>query len=349
MIWKRYFLKELAKVFLLFMGCFYFLYVLIDYSAHTKTFHQEGVRFIDILLYYAFQLANRADILVPIALLIANVKVLTTLNMRNELVALVSGGIPLKTLMRPFLFCGAFCAALLYLNFQFLQPLSLTSLKTFEESHFKERSGEQQIGALPLTDNSLLIYQKFDAETHSFFDAYWYKSHDLVYRIQRLFPYERIPRALQIDVLKRENGQLRRTETFETLTFPEIRFDTKSLFTAVHPPRSQSLTQLLANFSWRRSLTDKEAEAASIFLYKLTIPLACLLVVIAPAPFCLRFGRHLPVFAIYALSLFGIITFFTFVNSCVILGESQVVPPHWAVLAPLALFFGLFGWKYAKL
>lgn len=349
MIWKRYFLKELTKVFFLFMGGFYFLYVLIDYSAHTKVFHQEGMRFFEIILYYAFQLAKRADILVPIALLISIVKVLTTANMRREVVALVAGGISFKSLMRPFLFAGMLCATFLYLNFQFLHPLSLTSLTTFEESYFKERSAEQPIGSIPLTDNSLLLYQKFDAESQSFVDVYWYKGHDVIYRIQQLFPYEKIPFGNHIDLLTREQGLLKRTQNYETLTFPDIQFDTKSLFTAVHPPQSQSLTQLFSNISWHKALSDKEAEALSVFLYKLTIPLTCLLVVIAPAPFCLHFGRHLSVFTIYAFSLFGIITFFTFVNSCVILGESQVIPPLWAILTPLVLFFGLFGWRYAKL
>ncbi len=349
MIWKKYFIKELAKVFFLFIGSFYFLYVLIDYSAHSKTFHQEGIRHVDILLYYLFQLANRADILVPIALLIATVKVLTTLNVRNEIVALLAGGVPLKTLMRPFLLAGALSAALLYFNFQFIQPHSLALLDGFEDRFFKEHSNQEPIGALPLMDGSLLIYQKFDAETQGFFDNYWVKSSDLVYRIQTLYPYEKVPFGEGIAILKREEGQLKRIKAFDSMFFPEIQFDARALYTAIHPPRSQSLTELFSHLRWRGALKDKEAEAATIFFYKLMIPLASILVIFAPAPFCLRFGRHHPVFFIYALSLFGIITFFTFVNGCVILGESQVIPPFWAILTPLVLFFGFFGWKYAKL
>lgn len=349
MIWKRYFLKELAKVFLLFMGGFYALYVLIDYSIHTKAFHQEGIHVIDIAFYYVFQLTKRADMLIPIALLISTVKVLTTLNIHNEIVPLISGGVPLKTLMRPFLFSGAICTLVLYLNFQFIQPLSLTSLSAFEERYFKEQTSAQPIGVLPLADNSLLIYQKFDTENHFFFDAYWYKNHDLIYRIQQLYPYEQIPLGKHIDVLVRKEGQLTRIKAFETRTFPEMQFDTKDLFSARHPPRLQSLTQLFSNLSWRGTLTDREAEATTIFLYKLTIPLTCMLVIFAPAPFCLRFRRHLSIFMIYTLALFGIITFFTCIHSCVILGESQVIPPLWAISMPLVLFFGIFGWKYAQL
>ncbi len=349
MIWKRYFIKELAKVFFLFIGGFYFLYVLIDYSMHSRAFHQEGVRLIDIGLYYVFQFTKRGDILLPIALLISTVKVLTTLNDRNEIVALLTAGTPLKTLMRPFLLVGALLALLLYLNFQFLQPLSVSALEAFEESFFKKRSHEEPIGALPLTDGSLLIYDSFDPTENAFHDVYWYKDSDLIYRMETLYPFETIPFAKQVEVIKREEEVLKRTGWQERLSFPEISFDAKSLFIALHPPRQQSLTQLFSNMRWKGSLNDREAEMTAVFFYKLTMPLTCLLVVCAPAPYCLRFGRHIPIFMLYALSLCGVITFFIFVNACVILGESQVLSPFWAFTLPLALFFGLFGWRYAKL
>ncbi|MCH9627016.1 MAG: hypothetical protein S4CHLAM2_06500 [Chlamydiales bacterium] len=349
MIWKRYFLKELAKVFFLFIGGFYFLYVLIDYSMHTKAFHQEGVRFIDIGLYYLFQFTKRGDILLPIALLISTIKVLTALNVRNEIVALLTAGTPLKTLMRPFLWVASLLAFLLYLNFQFLQPLSLNALETFEESFFKKRSHEEPIGALPLADGSILVYDTFDTAEQAFHDVYWYQNSDLLYRMEALYPFEHVPFGKQVDVIKREGGLLQRTASQDQLPFPGISFDARSVFVALHPPRQQSLTQLFSNMRWKGTLNDREAEMAAVFFYKLTIPLVCLLAVCAPAPFCLRFGRHLPIFMIYALSLCGIITFFTFVNACVILGKSQVLSPLWALTLPLALFFGLFGWRYAKL
>lgn len=346
MIWKRYLIREVAKIFFLFIGGLSFLYILIDYAAHTKSFFQEGIRLIDIFLYYLFELANRADILIPIALLISTVKVLTTCNVRNEIVALASAGVPLKTMLRPILLIGVICGALLYLNFQFLQPLSLVSLEKFEERYFKERTDTLPIGALSLADDSLLLYQKFDSEKEAFFDVYWYKNSETLYRIHHLYPYKEIPFGEHVDLLTQENGMFKRTAFYETLPIEGIHFDRRSLFTAVHPPRSQSLTQLWTNLKWGKRLTDREAEVATIFFYKMAIPLAALLVILAPAPFCLRFSRQVPIFMIFVLSLFGLITFFTFVNACVILGESQVLSPLWAIALPFFLFFGLFGWRY---
>ncbi|NGX55568.1 MAG: hypothetical protein KR126chlam2_01204, partial [Chlamydiae bacterium] len=140
LIWKRYFLRELAKVFLLFIGCFYFLYVLIDYSAHTKTLHQEGLPFFQVILYYLCQFTKRCDILIPIALMISSIKVLSSLNVRNEITAMVSCGIPTKTLLRPFFTIAFVSIAFLFLNFQYIQPLSLNHLNLFEDNFFKESS-----------------------------------------------------------------------------------------------------------------------------------------------------------------------------------------------------------------
>lgn len=104
MIWKRYLFKEFFKVFFLMIFCCYFLFVLIDYSAHTKTFHQPGIHFLDILIYYLFQFTKRAEMLITASTLIASIKVLTTLNVHGEITALVTNGLSLRRLLSPLLF-----------------------------------------------------------------------------------------------------------------------------------------------------------------------------------------------------------------------------------------------------
>jgi lipopolysaccharide export system permease protein len=358
-IWKRHFFVELLKVFVLFIGCFYFLYVLIDYASHTKVLHTDQLAFLDIILYYACQFTKRADILLPIALMVATIKVLTTSNLRNEILALATGGIPLKKIMRPFLWAAFFCAALLYLNFQFLQPLSLSWVASFEERYFKGQGkmrASKQVHALVLEDNTLLIYQTYDQEKRAFFDVFWLKSCDHFCRIQTLLPHEKIPLGKYVDSLMRtSDGEIVKLASYKETSFPDMRFDTKALFSALHPPRMQSISQLAHHLGGKQTrfgtakMTDREAEAATFFYFKLAAPLICLLAVIGPAPYCLQFSRNLPVFLIYTLSLFGIITLFTFVNSSVILGESQVMPPILAIALPQMLFFFILGWKYAKL
>jgi len=358
-IWKKYFFTELLKVMLLFLGCFYFIYILIDYASHTKIFQNEQIRFLDIFLYYLFQFTKRADILLSVALMISTIKVLTTSNMRLETVALTCGGIPLKKIIQPFLMVALACSALLYLNLQFLQPYSLSRIASFEDHFFKDRGKshtKKPVNALVLEDNSLLIYQSFDQTCNAFFDVYWLKNKDHFYRIKWLFPYEKKPLGKYVDSLMRTNeGEIVKFASQEEIYFSEMCFDSKALYTAVHPPSMQSLTQLARQLGGKQTffgmhkISDREAEAITYFYYKLTLPLVCLLAVIGPAPFCLRFSRNLPVFLIYALSLCVMVVFFTFVNSSVILGASQVIPPIIAISMPQTLFFLILGWNYAKL
>jgi lipopolysaccharide export system permease protein len=79
-IWERYFFKEFIKVFLLFLFCFYGLYILIDYASHTSALphHQIQLHLYEVARYYLFVFASRAEILLPLALLIAFVKTVST-------------------------------------------------------------------------------------------------------------------------------------------------------------------------------------------------------------------------------------------------------------------------------
>lgn len=276
MIWSRYILKELAKIFFLAICAFYFLYVLIDYATHTKNFSQEGLTLSAILTHYLKEFLRRADVLVPIALLVSVIKVFTHITVQRELVALLAGGVPLKKLLRPFILFGVVCTAALYLN-----PLPDNPTST-------------------LADGSVLIRTP---QT-----TYWYRTSDLIYKMDSLTLSP--PTGYNVEKLARQDGEIRKVATYDHFPFPDMPLDAPKL----------SGIELM-----KRLLT----------------PLTCLLVIIAPAPFCLRFSRHTPIFFLYAFSLFGIIAFFTCVNAALILGIG---------LVPLfVLLFGFFGWRYARL
>lgn len=358
-LWKRYFFKEWVKVFTLFLGCFYFLYVLIDFSAHAKAFHQDAIGYIDIMTYYLYQFTQRADVLILFALLIATIKVLTTLNLKNEIVALVVSGVSLKKLLRPFLFAGICCAGVLYANFQYLCPISLYKLNEFEDRFFHNKVKDDRSKSVKhifLKDSSLLVYNSYDFKENTFLDVYWFRSFDDIVHMKKLYPFESITKGFFVDhIFRNSEGQMVRKEGFESKEFPGMEFEKSALYAAAHPPRWQSISQLAGDIPWTqirwgfKKMNDREAQLVTMFYYKLLLPLACILAVIAPAAHALRFGRSLPVFLIYSLSLFGMITFFTLVNSSVILGESQVLSPIVSVSLPFLAAFLFFGWKYAKL
>src|SRR5215468_3334694 len=124
-IWQRYLIREILKVFFLFLGCFFFLYALIDYSMHMQDFFADKrIQIIHITVYYFFHFVKRADLLIPLALLIATLKVLFSLNARGELIALQSSGLPRKKILRPFFIIAVMCTLFNLASAEFLLPSS---------------------------------------------------------------------------------------------------------------------------------------------------------------------------------------------------------------------------------
>lgn len=348
-IWERYFLKEFAKIFFLFMASFCFLYVLVDYSIHGRMFSKIGISLNEVFIYYGFHFVKKAEILIAFALTLATVKVLTSSNMHNELVALFVGGVKAKSLLRPFFIVSVFCMCFLYFNFEFLTPKALQALQEFKDVRLTEKTNNRQqkesIHQMPLSDNSTIVYQSYDSNLKAFFDVFWIRSSDQIFRIKYLFPHGKDPLGYFIDhLIRNTEGRFILFESFEEKIFDEMRFDEELLRSALISPERQSLSQLWSNLSFsKRKLTDKEALILTTFSYKAIIPLICLLTIMAPAPFCVRFNRNFPVFLIYGMSIFLLISFFTFMDAAMILGESQTLSPVGVICFPVLFFFLLFG------
>src|SRR5579872_6259430 len=181
MIWKRYIFREIVKIFALFLCSFFLIYSLIDYSTHMQDFIQnKEIQIHDIFIYYAHQFIKRANLLIPLALLIATIKVLTTFNTHRELLALQAAGISLKKLLRPFFFVALFCSLFNFLCSELLLPASLNYTDQFRHAHFKQpQTGKKErIPVVTLKDGSKLFYQYYDASRHLFFDVVWVRSLD---------------------------------------------------------------------------------------------------------------------------------------------------------------------------
>ncbi|SCA62438.1 Uncharacterized protein SCG7086_AA_00390 [Chlamydiales bacterium SCGC AG-110-P3] len=352
-LWERYFLRELAKVFFLFIFGFYFLYILIDYTSRTGSLLSNSAGFTELTVYYGLTFLKRVDLLVPFALLVGTIRALVSFNFHNELVALLSGGIPLKRLLRPFLAAGIACAILLYCNFQWLAPLAWSKVQQIEDRHssMETSTAGHAIQDVSLNDGSLILCQSYDSARNFFFDAYWIRSIDDIWRIKYLHLDTEAAVGKYVDHLARnEEGEFQLVESFETKVLQEIQFDEENLQAALRNPEELSLAQL-----WQRrpthdrEYTDKEAGILARFYSHLAMPLLCILAVIAPAPFCIRFSRQIPVLFIYILSIMGIVSFYLVADATLVIARAQVLPPALAIFTPYALYFWLFGRRYIRL
>lgn len=359
-IWERYLLRQFITMFFFFLCCFYGLYVLIDYASHASSHHRSWFEFVR---YYLFVFASRAEILVPIALLIAFVKTICTLNTNHELVALMAGGFKLKTLMRPFLTVGFLCLILMFLNEQFILPSALKKLNRIENSrkHQKRALTNLAVKHLVLEDGSLLFFQNYDSAKERFFDVFWVPSVDNIYKIKFLNPI--FSMGYFVDHLVRQpSGELILQESFKEFFFPSMKFNREILQSTIIDPETLSLTALAKEAyqiayeqtekqseSAVHRLNEKESKIMTAFYWKLTIPWLCLMAIMAPAPYCILFSRQLPIFLIYMCSLFGLIAFYMFIDAAQVIAKRQVIPPFWAICCPFLLIFSFFGWRFYKM
>jgi lipopolysaccharide export system permease protein len=355
-IWERYFLCQFIRLFFLFLFCFYGLYVLIDYASHTSALahHQIQIPWSEVARYYLYVFASRAEILLPLALLIAFVQTVCTLNSHQELVALMASGFKLKILMRPFLFMGLLCVVLMYANEQFLLPEALRKLRRIEDAtkHQKSRHAPHlAVNHLNLEDGSLLIFQDYDTAKERFFDTYWIESIDSVYRMKYLSPSTTIPVGFFVDHLVRQpNGELLQTSASQELAFPDMQFNPELLQSTLLEPDIFSLYELATQaVQVSTDLNEKESKILTAFYWKLMLPFLCLIAIIAPAPYCIKFSRQLPIFLIYACSLFGLIAFYMFMDAAQVIAKRQVISPLWAICFPFLTIFAYFSWRFGKI
>jgi lipopolysaccharide export system permease protein len=340
-IWQRYFIKEILKVFFLIITLFYGLYILIDYASHSsRHIHHTASAWIDTFRYYSSDFIQRIDVLAPFALLIASIRTLSLIRSQNELTALLTSGLKLHTSLRPFVFLGLLFTALIYLNTEYFVPYALTELRHMHDHHSQLKNQKNKSMAakrLALKDNTTLLFQNYDPIKQMFFDVYWIKSTDEIYRIKYLYPYTKAPTAEYVDFfIRNQKGELTKSESFEKKQMPELHFNKKNLLDTLTLPEELPLSVLWKKHSANtgKVLGEKEASLEAVFFRKLAIPWFCLLAVIAPAPFCIRFSRNQSTFFIYAIGIFSLVTCFLIIDAAWVLAERQVFSPGFAIGLP---------------
>jgi len=353
-IWQRYIFREFFKFVFFFLFCFYLIYVVIDFSIHLNDFvHGKQIGMWNVAKYYGFQFVKRADILLPLATLLGAIKILCELNVNNELVAFQSAGVRLKELLRPlFLSSFLFCLINIGVN-EFAVPQSLRFIDKFYDAHIGHsfRSTKSTpLHIMHLDDHTKLVYQYYDAAKEAFFDVIWIKSADDLWRMKYLKADPENPHGEYVDHLVRgSSGGFEKVESALDHVFIDLSWSKDLPRRGYIPFENRSITELWSLMRGEPHMTSYEKQGAlTQLLFKVTMPLLCILTLMAVIPACLKPSRLLPQFSIYSLSIFGFVAFVAFMDAAVIIGESDTLSPYAAIFAPFALCFGIFGWRFAK-
>ena len=342
-IWERYFFFETLKVLFFFLFAFTGLFVLIDYASHTGHFHHHHIRlsFAETALYYVGELLQKSDAILPFACLVASIRVLTQLNVHNELVALLASGIKLKRLLRPFLWVGCLGVAFLYAGQEWLIPWSQDKAQALLEKHGSDTALKLENPAahfVLLEDRTLMLYQTYSRHERRFWDAWWIPSIDHLVRIKTL---ELEPNIIGYDVetfRRLPSGILVSSGKKDQEAFPHLHFNEKRLLETLTQPEDLSLSELASRLP-KTASSEKEARIETAFYRKLFLPWLALFAIIGPAPFCLVFTRNLNLFLIYAASFFALFFLYVLFSAATTLAERQLISPFTALFTPF--FFTL--------
>lgn len=350
--WKRYLSSSLLKTFFGILFGFYALYVMVDYSNRAGAFHSHkiSVTWLQWSQYYLFEFLHRADVLVPFALLVATMKTLLSLNVRNELVALQCGGVSTRRLLQPFAITGIICTLLLYVNQEFLIPRSLAYVKVLNEAKRNKPVKKQEFVAqsLPLKDGSFLIYQNYEPAEERFFDVFWVRSIDEIVKMKYLYPHSHPPQGVYVEFLHRNSsGNITLLESAEKASLNNLVFNKDKLQEAALIPELQPMSSL-----WKRlpkpnaTVSPREAQLATAFYQKATLPWLCLIAVLLPAPFCIRFNRNLSLFLLYCAGIFSFISFYLFMDALTVLARRQLADPAYLIIPPIAILLCISLYRY---
>ncbi|HSX12113.1 MAG TPA: LptF/LptG family permease [Rhabdochlamydiaceae bacterium] len=353
-LWQRYFLREFFKIFFLFLFCFYFLYVAIDYCLHIQDFVQDKeLQFSKICLYYLFQFVKRADLLIPLALLISTIKVLFGFNHYLELLAFQIGGIELRKFMRPLLLVALFFSFFNLVLEEYVLPRSLNAIDRFYDAHLRHHHTvrKEPLHVLHLNDHSKLVYQFYDSAKQSFFDVIWIRNSADIWRMKYLSADPQNPLGQYVDHLVRnKDGFFEKRESSKEYLLKELKWQRDIPRKGLVPFENRSLSELSKQLFGSQHLTRYEtAEIQTQLFFKIVMPFLCLLIVIAIAPACIQYSRNGSPFFLYTIALFSFIAFYVFMDAAVILAENRALPPFWTLFTPFFIAFSFFGYKFVRI
>ncbi len=352
-LWKRYFFREILKVFFFFLFGFFFLYSLIEYSLHMDDFFKDHhLQIKEVILYYVNQFLRRLDFLFPMALLLSTIKVLTSLSSKNEWVVLQASGLSTRKLLGPFHTVAAICALFTFANFELFLPSALRHIDEFRIAHFHGSHLAQRrelIHLIPLKDNTKLLFQLHDKERKALFDVLWIKSIDDIWRIKYLSDDPNNPTAEYVDhIVRNAAGSFEKKESYPKIFLSDLKWHPRMARKGLIPFDQRSISQLF-QLRFRMKMNPYEIPKIGTNLYfKLAVPLISPLIIFAVSPVCLFFSRNKHHFLIYSLGLFILFAFYMMLDSLTILSENDVLAPTIAIFGPFLLIATFFIGRFYK-
>lgn len=350
LLFQRHILKRLLLSFSFILGVLFVTYALLHYSTHTHKFLSSGTMTLGkILEFYGYEFIRRASFLLPFAFLIALLFTLLRMNTSRELLALLSSGISLRSILRPIWLSSAVIASLILINHQFSLPFACAKQEAFRIINLKghhKSSSSSPFQTLYLKDGSRLFYQSYDATYSSYSDVLWLKSFDELWHIKTLCMSQHKCQGYYIDILTRGvSGNIEKKESHPSLDMSFLALEKAKKHIVSISVDAQPLSYLIVHLSSANSQYSTP-EIQSELMYKFLLVLLPLVVVLGIVPITLNYQRRSPLFLLYALSIFSFFAFMAALDALKILSSNHTLSVWSALFFPFLLICTLLAGQF---
>ncbi len=346
MIFNRYIFRSIFSVVFLFLGCIYFLYILIDYSSRVSA--QALLRFdLSTLSFYYLALFIRSfEVLFPFSLLLGVLKTLQMIQRQNGWIAMLSSGAPLRRLLLPFAVAGLAGTALLYLNEQLLLPRALRELNYVENVYFHKGEGVGDTNdrvSVRLSKGSRLYFYSIDPINKELGDVWYLPVWGEIWHMEKFNVGSKM--GTHVDhFLQTKDVPFAHQNSFLEHDFESIDFQWSDLMEMVSSPSSYSITGLVHKLAYETEMGAAERQETRVaLLAKLLMPWLAFLVCIAPLSYGITFSRQSLFFWIYLVAIFSLLAFYLVMKSSIILASASILSPFLAIGIPFLAILSFFG------
>jgi lipopolysaccharide export LptBFGC system permease protein LptF len=349
---QKHLFKRILKSFVFFNVLLFLTYTLLDFCTKAADFSEStSFHYWFMLKFYGCEFAKRAHLFIPICFNLSMLLQFIRLLKTKELIALLSAGIPYKTIIQPYWILAFILSSALFINRESITPPTREFLENFRNDHIravkKSKSQEDQIFALILKDDSKLIYQSFDPEKKRFFDLYWVISPERLLRIKYLDHTDYGFKASFVDELVRnQTGTLLKKHSFKELNFSKqwlkgSRFD-KSL-----PIQTQTITGLMKGLVKKEFPYSKD-EIFTELLLVTVMAVSPLWLVAIQAPILKRYTRQIPILFYVAGQLLFFFCTYTILEGLGTIAQRSIASPWILIFIPAMLKLTHLIYRYRK-
>jgi len=348
----EYMLKEFWRYFLLLLGVFTFIYLLIDFLDRIDNFIEYKSTVLEVAAYYVYKTPFILLQMSAISVLLAVVIVFSTMHRHSEITALKASGVSIYRLSVPFILVALFISLINFALAEGVVPkanVRVYQLWNYEMHHGDKRGQEHS-------------NKRFKG---------WYRAERAIYNVRRFKPREKAIEGVSLYFFDDKFKLIRRVDAkrgvyvdghwiflqgMDKTVAPKGRFkiekfDRKEILLPVTPKDFQYVDKTADQMSLAELdafIAKLRREGYETTYYqidrqvKFSLPFVCTVLTILVIPLTLRQGREASMakgVAVGVGAAFAYLAFFAISRS---LGHSETLPIVLAAWLP-NIVFGLAG------